>query len=396
MKKLILFGVFSILSIYCYSQIHFEKGYFIDNSNNKTNCLIKNMDWMYNPTEFTYKLSENSNTEIKTIDKIKEFSVSGIKYKKAFIDIDVSSDKIGDYNYKRNPDFKKETVLLKVLIEGKANLYSYRKINLERFYYSTNSTDIIPLVYKHYMKTSEIAATNNQYQQQLWMNLRKDNISMQSMKKIKYKQKDLEKYFNSFNGITDTKTKPKTATREKEQNKDKFNLYLKTGLSFSSVSINKGLNQVINFKNATTPRLELEIEYVLPFNKNKWALILSPAYQHCKFKSTNSATHTLDYKFIELQFGGRHYMFLNDNSKISLTGLLLNSYSDDSTLKNNNKPIRYIDNKRVYLNLGVGYTYKNKYSLELKYSVNRNLLQEYDGSEAPFDNISISLGYNLF
>ena len=44
----------------CFAQISFEKGYFINNANQKTNCLIKNQDWKDNPTEFEYKLDENS------------------------------------------------------------------------------------------------------------------------------------------------------------------------------------------------------------------------------------------------------------------------------------------------------------------------------------------------
>lgn len=54
MKKRILFLLITILSLNCYSQISFQKGYYIDNTNQKINCLIKNIDWKNNPTEFEY------------------------------------------------------------------------------------------------------------------------------------------------------------------------------------------------------------------------------------------------------------------------------------------------------------------------------------------------------
>ena len=53
-----LFLVFPILATNCCAQISFEKGYYIDNSNQKVDCLIKNVDWKNNPTSFEYKLSD--------------------------------------------------------------------------------------------------------------------------------------------------------------------------------------------------------------------------------------------------------------------------------------------------------------------------------------------------
>ena len=60
MKIKLLFLFTTIFTFNCYSQISFENGYFIDNNNQKINCLIKNLDWEKNPTEFKYKLSESS------------------------------------------------------------------------------------------------------------------------------------------------------------------------------------------------------------------------------------------------------------------------------------------------------------------------------------------------
>jgi len=40
-----------------YSQISFEKGYFINNTNQRISCYIKNSDWKNNPTEFVYKIA---------------------------------------------------------------------------------------------------------------------------------------------------------------------------------------------------------------------------------------------------------------------------------------------------------------------------------------------------
>ncbi|WP_417619381.1 hypothetical protein [Oceanihabitans sediminis] len=73
MKKNLLFILIVILSANCYSQIIYENGYYIDNSGNKVDCLIKNVDWKDNPTSFEYKLTENSDKNIATLNTVKEF-----------------------------------------------------------------------------------------------------------------------------------------------------------------------------------------------------------------------------------------------------------------------------------------------------------------------------------
>ena len=54
MKNLLVISFLFYLT-FSYSQITFEKGYFISNDGIKTECFIKNLDWRNNPTEFEYK-----------------------------------------------------------------------------------------------------------------------------------------------------------------------------------------------------------------------------------------------------------------------------------------------------------------------------------------------------
>jgi len=83
MKSFLLVCAILFLSISCYSQIIFEKGYFIDNAGQKTECLIKNMDWRSNPTAFDYKLSESDKSKTETIASVKEFGIYTVaRYKR--------------------------------------------------------------------------------------------------------------------------------------------------------------------------------------------------------------------------------------------------------------------------------------------------------------------------
>jgi hypothetical protein len=55
MKNLLLTALLFLFS-FSYAQITFEKGYFINNSGDRTECFIKNIDWRDNPTKFEYKM----------------------------------------------------------------------------------------------------------------------------------------------------------------------------------------------------------------------------------------------------------------------------------------------------------------------------------------------------
>ena len=106
-----------------------------DNNNQKINCLIKNIDWGNNPTEFTYKLSENSELNKKTIKSVKEFGIhNSSKYVRSSVKIDRSSNKVDELDNERIPTFQEEELFLKVLVEGKSTLYSYADASLSRYF----------------------------------------------------------------------------------------------------------------------------------------------------------------------------------------------------------------------------------------------------------------------
>src|SRR5690606_25081600 len=148
-KPVLFSAVLMFLSIACFSQIVFEKGYFIDESNQRIECLVRNVDWRNNPTEFEYKMSEDSDLLRASIGTVTEFGVDNVsKWVRATVDIDQSGDGLNDLSKERNPVFEEKRVFLKVLIEGKASLFLFREGNLTRFFYRKDDSEIRQLVYK--------------------------------------------------------------------------------------------------------------------------------------------------------------------------------------------------------------------------------------------------------
>ena len=142
-----------------------------------------------------------------------------------------------------------------------------------------------------------------------------------------------------------------------------------------------------------TFRIGLEFEFIMKFNKNKWAVIVEPTYQYFKAENkaiTNLSNTNIDYKSLELPVGLRHYLFLNNNSKIFING----SFISDFVL---NSKVRNLDlNTSINFGMGVGYNYNNTYSLEFRYQTSRNLTKNYVLRNSDYKTISLIFGYTLF
>lgn len=395
MKKHLLFLSAFIIGLQAFAQITFEKGYFINNSNEKVDCLIKNVDWKSNPTEFTYKLSDNSQSENIEMHSVREFGINNIsKYVRKTVDIDRSSSNFSYLTYNKEPDFNEERLFLKVLIEGKASLYEYTDGNLSRFFYTVNDSDVAQLVYVVYKASQNEMGKNNRYQQQLYNDLKCSTFTSKKLESLTYDRKDLVRFFVDYNNCNEHEYVNYT----KKQKRTFFNLSIRPGINSSSLFIENSVSSAreVNFDNEIGFRLGIEGEFIMPFNKNKWAVIIEPTYQYYKSEGEGKyGTVNVDYKSIELPFGVRHYFFLNENSKIFANA----SYVIDFNLKSD-VDFSFAPNPEVSSGnnfaFGLGYKYNNKYSLEVRYLTKRNLFVDHVYWMSEYGTTSVIFGYTLF
>ncbi|OCK43113.1 outer membrane beta-barrel protein [Tenacibaculum soleae] len=395
MKKQLLFLLITILSFNCYSQISFEKGYYIDNSNQKTNCLIKNIDWKNNPTQFEYKLSENSESKKKTIESIKEFGINNIsKYVRSIVNIDRSSEDIKKLSYDRNPIFKEEKLFLKVLIEGKANLYLLEDGNLRRFFFNKENSAIEQLIFKSYKTPNNQIGKNNRFKNQLWNNLKCPNLKINKVENLSYQKNDIVDFFVEYNECNGEKN----TNYEEKQKKDLFNLSIRPGFNNSSLSVQNSIysSRDTDFDNEFGFRFGIEAEFIMPFNKNKWSLIIEPTYQYYKSeKETRNRNVKADYKSIEIPVGIRHYFFLNENSKMFVNGSFIFDFSNNSIVDYSIGTDLEIKTRNNFA-FGIGYRYNDKYSLELRYQTSREVLSDYIAWSSDYNTFSVIFGYSFF
>ena len=400
MTKQIFTIVLILIAANGFTQISYEKGYFIDNQNIKTECLIKNLDWSNNPTSISYKVSEIDKSKEFTIEQVKEFGIYEYsKYKRYILPIDKSGTNINLLSYNRAPEWDIDTVFLKAEVEGVATLYSYKKSSLKRYFYSIADSLPQQLVYKKYITENGNAIENKAFQNQLFTEVKIEGITVIDISRIEYKLNDLKNYFIRFN-------EAKGLTYSKEKNKKtNINLFAKAGISLSSLSISNIHSEPddplnIDFGSEYGFRVGLNAEFFLPVNKGKWAVFIEPIFSSYKFEKEyktyyDMGTVTAEINSVEIGFGVRYFVFLNDKSKFFLGvsvqyDMNFNSivdYSDDRDYEILGKTFSFVG-------LGLGYNYNNWFSVEINRMPERGLIENVNWS-ADFTSYSINAGVNL-
>lgn len=403
MKVSILLFFATIVNIsVIYGQDTYQQGYFIKNNGEKINCLIKNMDWENNPTSFNYKLSESSPKETTTIEQVQEFEITNFaKYQRFKVKVDTSRSEINYLSDNQAPDYKEMTLFLKLLVSGKANLYFYHKANMNRFFIQIDSLPIEQLIYKKYSDKDDLIKSNNLYKNQLISYLKCDKISGQEFIRTEYNTKSLTNIFLKYNSCFGQESinyvsKPK---------RDVFNIGIRTGINIADLTIKgtSGVSNVLNtnFETSITPRIGLDVEIVLPFRNNRWAIAFEPNYQYYKkeqifnniFPNRGEIVKS-KYNSVEFPISLRHYIFISKNTKIFFNA----SFVTDIPIKSkidydiNREDLRIIVSNSFAFGLGIHFF--NKYHFEGRYGLSRNLTNQ-NAYEANYQLLSFVLGYNF-
>lgn len=399
-----------------FSQTNFEKGYFIDNTGKRNECLIRNVDWKNNPQNFQYKASEDAEVRSTGIGQVREFGIDGkTKYQRHTVMLDTSSDLTSELSFQRVPTFTDETLFLNVLVEGKASLFQYEKGNSRRFFYSMEDqgTEVRPLIYKRYKSSNRGTGTNNQFRDQLANQLDCPEISQASISRMEYKPDPLVRLFQEINACKGGEA----LTYETGASKLKFHLAARIGFNHASAYVEQKpplpetRRIIVDYEGKVYPRFGLELELVLPFRRNNWSLFLDPSFQAFEAEKQFiqriaiydvETTSRINYKTIEIPFGIRHYIYLSDKSQLFLNASIALVFNSDSKIEFETESALgdeddiIIDGTEEYFSLGFGYRFNNRWSLEARYNTNRDLLAEIPNWTSTFDkSFSVILGYNF-
>lgn len=399
MKKLLLLVGLLCMAMGSYAQIDFEQGYIISNTNDSIPCLIKNMGWNDNPTEFKYQITGSSEVKTAGIADVSEFGIgSSLRYVKRTVAIDRSSNDNSKLSEERRPEYQTETLFLKVLVTGKAHLYSYKDKTIMRYFYKKEGEDIQQLIHKLYVIEKNKIRENNNFRNQLWNNLQCGDVTVNQLKRVQYRQKDLVNYIKNYNECVGGNTIAFFPIAKEK--KDAFHLSIRPGVKFASFAINSivpGVDYETKFDDKTTFRVGVELAYTLPFNKNKWNVFIEPTYQYYESDGRDQRGHeaSIDYQSIEVPLGLRYNFFLSNKSKVFVNMAYVLDFNKTGTIAHDD--IRLLKIKtRNNIAFGAGYTYNKKYTAEVRYEPRRDLITGYMGARSKYRTFSVILGYTLF
>ena len=397
MKTQILYLFLTLLTLSSFGQITFEKGYFIDNENNRTECLINNYDWKNNPKEIEFRTDKNLETQKVETASIKEFGINGYsKYKRFITRIDRSLSDISTLSTKSSPEWKEEQLLLKVLVEGKASLYYYEDKSLSIFFYSVVDSVVQQLIYKEYLTEDNTIGINNKFRQQLWLDVNCSGTTQSSVESLSFQKKALEEYFKEYNKCSGNSF----VEYKKKKTGELFNLSLAPGINYSNISIANSVSNMrdTDFGYKVCLSFGLEAEFILPFNKNKWGILFEPTYQYFNSTSQNELGNaTINFRSLEFPIGLRYYFFLDKNLTLFINGLYIPGLSPDfnSTIVFNSNyatPLELKTRRSLAIGGGIGYS---RFSAEIRYYLNKDILSDYGFWYTNYNRYSLLLRFNI-
>lgn len=430
MKNTLLILLFFVLENSLFAQIKFEPGYFINNEGKRTDCLIKNPDRIVNPVKFEYKLSENAPVQTAGIESVSTFEILNTlhKYEKHKVLLERSSRNINKLATLNEIKFQNEEVFLRVLVEGKANLYAFYANGgeVEKFFYKTDTSEVKPLISYYFQNDMGELKENNSFRQELLSNLKSEAVSLKTVSNLRYTLKSLTTYFIRYNKSLGAVYIDNVT----EKIKGGLHFSLKAGINTAALEL-KQTEQNRTFTTQLNPAvstlLAVELGYALPFNQKKLSIYAEPNFQHYKINTSfpiyfntsapsapssppgsntsGDGKVTITYTHINLPLGLKYSFSVNHNTKLFLQGSAAYAFilNAENTFKETNLNQSYygvFQQDKItpvpYFNFGIGCLIKNKISIKAESQIGKQMMQK-DNWETRFKNsFSLLVGYRLF
>ena len=381
-----------------FSQNRFETGYYINNDGEKISCLIESKEWANWPNDF-FNTSVNGKIKQILVKDIREFGIDDkLKFINREVLIEKSSDIVDRLDNKRDLDFNKEKILLKVIVEGDLSLYIYLKDNIKKFFIKTNNNEIEQLKYKRYKDTifeseMKIKAVVD-YKKQLKKTLK---CSFHNFEAIQYVLYDLKKYVLAQNECSNT---PLTFV-SKRSFKPRFVVTPTVGLIISNLDVYRSET---NFSLKTiNPSFGIDLDYLIPTIKNEIEVNLKAQYfafdakEDIEFRFSSTREVQIKYSEVLLGVGGGYRFYLSNRNSITLAGGL--NYPillEDTRYQESGSSLDlHAKEAKPFPSLSAGVNF-NKLKFRAHYLFKRNIMEGVNNFKVDLSRVSASIGYEIF
>lgn len=360
--------IFTILLIFIFTNLFaqnkFELGYYIDQSGNKVEGEISEIQINNFPDNFIFRNGKNTEViQTSLVSKIK-YGIDVFEKRQFQYDLSTSND-LKKMSKQKDVELEDKTAFLQLIVDGRYKLYKYVNNGTSVFFYEDASGQLTTLNYKKYVENGTDIKENKEYLTQLSQNVQSDTKKKDYFSSaIKYNDADLIDYFIKVNNKS-----------VKKERKSQVKFIFFTGYSVSTMDIN--FLQDIGSEKYQHITVMPEVEYIL--NKN----LINPTsfYFNVKYRSIKADYeevyvrknwhHKVDYQSLCFSIGAKQYFLSSD--KVQLYGKLGIGY--DNPLKAeilspmeswNLNPI-FFDQPSAGINSGLGVKLYNSFLIELDY-----------------------------
>ncbi|MEM6265243.1 MAG: hypothetical protein AAGI38_22265, partial [Bacteroidota bacterium] len=245
---------------------------------------------------------------------------------------------------------------------------------------------------ENYTNTQE----NVRFRSQLYQLLPCKKYGLTDAQNLNYRRADLTKWVQAYNEEQGGGSINYHQLQKKR--KDLINLFVRAGVRTNSFFMDNDRTDANDAEYDTKigARVGIQLEYILPYNKNKWAIVFEPTFQYYEDEEVGifDQPMVLSYQSIELPIGVRYYMFLNSYSKVFVDASIVPDYVLQGDLTLGGEDYLGINSSLSYI-FSAGYTYKNRYQASIQYGTGRSLLNQFPTWKSNYQSVSVVLGFNL-
>ena len=415
-KRFFLLIIFLLNTYIFFGQNDYRKGYFIDTDNNKTEVFLqfKNYEKLNydesNAEVINYKINLDGVKQQISTSKLKEISILGeFKFQRFYIS-NLKNGNKQSYNNVLSKD-----VFLQLLVEGNANLYSYKSENGDVYLYKIgNQENPVVLNYAKEIADNIIVKEDRGFRKELYNALKTDKLLPSDFYKIKYDDEDLINLFKIYNSETGNNS----IVYKNQSTKTRVIYTGFLNLNNSLITLGNEYSDS-NQKAFTSFGFGAEAELRI---KQNWGIFLRASYNSVNYKNIKTvevekstanyqSTFNLKSRSIDVVLSPRYNFIINANNSMYLNagfGFSFQSGSGEEVLRTRfittvfeNSPVLIDMGSSTFLNFGAGYSFFKKYSIELQYDMGKNFFGDGYGNNdfRSFKNeskqLTISLRYSF-
>ncbi|WP_168797483.1 outer membrane beta-barrel protein [Neolewinella litorea] len=391
-------GIIWASSADLFAQSEYLPGYIVLRDGERREVEILDRDWVDNPRQFRYR-EDDREVRIGDLTRVREFGYAegGLRYLRAVVDIDQSSERMDRLSESSEPVFVTDTVFLEFLVDGEADLFYFESGEMKRFFYRQGEDKLAPLINRSFLENGfRVERPTFRGQLRSAINCSTPEVTL---RKIAYRRADLVDYFVDYNSCRGASYRVDL----RPTNPNRFRVRLRPGVEYYAgpVLFDNGFGGHSRSMLVGTvgPRFGIEVEHILPYANERWALFVEVYYHSLRseVQQENTRNATVNLRSVNVPLGFRRYLHLSPAKSFFFeTGGGFQFPWDSFLSQRTATRVRgYEVSWNFGLFAGAGMNVGRRFSLQFRYLHNSDLLQTYITNSTKLRGYTLVGAYRL-